>query len=351
MVVKMGVCHLGCHIRNDRRAVEDGTAPPASCQLTVIDDSLVHIANDCVCSATPEGFLFALLEQAREFTVLLQDIDAGLFTVQCTLPPLHCLADMEQVMADKASTVQMFVHLERFYRCAREATGFWPDLAYFGDFILLKSGDYDLKIKFLRPTKFTTFKKYLIGVRSMFLDLCHSSARRMVALYGAQWLTIETGKGVNAKHCHLSTFTKRPPPCINTYKDAMCRPPNARTSDGCCPHAPLLARFKETGRVAWGADDDDDEKETRLPLACPRTLDSYAQAGVRFECRLFPEARAFFAELKRCDRLHTVFCYPDELLDAFWYNDFMTLVNEFKMALVAVAAAAAVPAPPPISLN
>lgn len=300
-----------------------------TCTFTENEYCCSHVTMNCECSYDMRGFIYQLLPKTvtASLKITLQDVETNRFKVECLLPAREYLVPWESAMVGKPAAFQLFIKLVQFYETVYQTTSYWPDIEYFGDILLVSGASTEGLVKFIRPTKFTTYKSYLIGLRKLFLNVCHQCATNLAKTYGSAWLNnINTGKGVNIKHCKEATFINRPPPFVKSLQEAACR-----RDDESCIHYTYVDRFKKC--VMKKKFCVSSERYGQTHLACPKTLSIYAQEGVTFECRLFPEARAFFSELGRSDKLHTVFCYPDELLDVHWFNEFWNTITQYRAAI------------------
>lgn len=299
------------------------------CTFTENEYCCTHVSVQCECSFDHRGFIYQLLPPAivSNIKVTLNDIDSNLFNVECRLPAREYLLPWENSMIGKPAAFQLFVKLVQFFELINQYTSYWPNVEYFSDIVLVSGVNNEGTIKFLRPTKFTNYKMYLVGLRKLFLRICRKAAANMIEAVGPEWVqNIDTGKGVNIKYCKARTFIHRPPPFVKNMQEATCR----RDEDTVvCPHFKYVAHFRNCERTKKFFNILPDEWD-RLHLACPRTLKMYEDEGVEFRCLLFPEARAFFSELGRSDKLHTVFCYPDELLDTHWFAEFWGTLNQYR---------------------
>lgn len=288
-----------------------------------------HVTLNCECSYDHRGFIYQLLPKniTSYLKVVLRDIDSNTFSVECMLPAREYINTWDSILVGKPITFQLFTKLVQFFESVHQFTSYWPDVDYFGDFVVVLGSSDEGTIKFIRPTKFTTHKNYLIGLRRLFLTMCHRCATNIVSVLGPTWFqNIGTGKGVNIKYCKETTFINRPPPFVKILQEAECR-----RDDVYCVHDNLVEQFKRCKDKKKFTNTQETFGQTHL--ACSKTLSKYYEAGVDFKCHLFPEARAFFTELGRSDKLHTVFCYPDELLDVHWFNEFWNTINQYRASI------------------
>lgn len=294
------------------------------CLFSETETFSTHVSANCVCTCDEDGFIYRRMPHSviGNVRVRLTAVDCNLLSVECLLPPAPYLVSWQDTISSKGGAMQFFGKLVHFFEQTHATVGYWPDIEYFGDLVVVSGGAHSGSIRFLRPVKFTSRKLYLIGLRTLFLKLCSFTANKIECTMDG----VQTGKGVNAKFCKYYMFKRRPPPFLKNLQESACR-----GGDGPCPHEGYIDSFNRT----------DDKTGFVLPqsdalqhhFACPKTLDMYVDCGVEFTCRLFPEARSFFAELGRSDKIHTIFCYPDELLDDHWFEGFWALINQYRTVL------------------
>lgn len=284
-----------------------------------VGNDLVHIHFDNDCSYDEEGFLYTRLppNTINQLKTRLSDVITNKFNLEVVLSG-SSVSEWRKALDNKCTAFHLFRKIKNFFEDIYTIIKYWPDVEYFRDFVILGELGGDVQIRFLRPTKFTTFNKYLVGLRGLFLDMCQQTLRNVLQNGGGLIpINIQTGKGVNIKTCKLGTFIRRPPPFMKRTQEQNCKP------GGICAHHEMVQRFATEGRVV---------NDNLGHCACPATLEDYAENGVTFNCHLFPEARSFFSELGRSDKLHTVFCYPDQLLDRHWYQDFSDIIDQIYNA-------------------